>query len=684
MRLMGFAGTMAGCALALSACHAGAGVAPTTTPALPGPMVVVERAETGPITALAGFAPSLWAVGAPGLRRWDVTSGDWEVVGDAQLAGASITALAADEDGSAWVAFSGDVGRFVADQHGDWRYQSTGSPGEVTALAARAAAKGGGAWAGGPGGLFRYDGHRWSVIDGIDGAGVSWLGIDAEGRGAWVATTGHGLFHADDRGTTPVPGGAAVRAPEIVGMATTATGTRLAGGNVAGQGRLYALTMAGTVELIAPAGVLVRGLVDRGGDAVLVAGPRGGERAFRLQPLAPGEPVPPGALRFGGSAGPGEHERWAAVPLDLALPPGVTVTAAAGGDVYCGTSDLGVAKAAAGRPVFLDGSQLVGDAEHFSVACLATDRCLVVTEPGKAWRTDGARYEKASLGDAPAAQVLGVATDSHGTAYAVSSEPPWNALVIARRDPAPHATQATGTNDSWRPAARVLIDLPPHTTPQLSFLSVSPAGTLWAGLRAASGGDDVGCGAVEVDLQTGISVQHHATRPGARTPAESLPLPADLEDVLFDGGATWFASLSGVCRFEQGQLETWGEAEGLPSELVWAVERAPDGTIVAATSEGLARFDGHAFRAFGGEKFAVHGLATDGRGTLWAATNRGLRPVPVGGGWNRALADAPEMVPGSLRDVAPDAFGRVWALTVNAIALASVSGGPAVNGSRAP
>ena len=220
--------------------------------------------------------------------------------------------------------------------------------------------------------------------------------------------------------------------------------------------------MAGTIELVAPYGVAARGLVERGGDAVLIAGPRGGERAFRLQPLAPGEPVPTGGLRFGGSPGPGEHERWAAVPIELAVPPGVTVAAAAGGEVYCGTADLGVAKAAPGRPDYLDGSELVGDAEHFSVVCLAADRCLIVTDAGKAWRTDGARYEKANLGEAPAAQVLGVAADGHGTVYAVSSEPPWNALAIARRDPA---------RDSWQPAARVAIDLPAHTTPQLSFVA---------------------------------------------------------------------------------------------------------------------------------------------------------------------------------------------------------------------
>jgi hypothetical protein len=678
MRLMGFAGTVAVCASAFSACHAGGGAARPATSAPSGPMAIVERAETGPITAIAGHAPSLWAVGAPGLRRWDVASGDWELVGDAQLGGAHVTALAADEDGSAWVAVAGEVGRFVADAHGDWRYQATGSPGEVTALAARAAGKGGGAWAGGPGGLFRYDGRRWSIVDGVDGAGVTWLGIDRAGAGVWVATIGRGLYHADDRGAVAAAGGAAVGAPEIVGMATTATGTRVGAGNVAGQGRLYALTMAGTIELLAPDGVAARGLVERGGDAVLIAGPRGGERAFTLQPLAAGQPVPPGALRFAGSAGPGEHERWAAVPIDLALPPGVTVATAAAGEVYCGTTDLGVAKAAPGRPTYLDGSQLVGDAERFSVACLAPDRCLVVTEAGRAWRTDGARYERASVGEAPAARVLGVVADSHRAVYAVLAEPPWNALAISRRDPA---------RDSWQPAGRVAIDLPGHTTPQLSFLAISPAGTLWAGLRAASGGDDVGYGAIELDLQTGLSVQHHPRRPGVPTPVEALPLPADLEDVLFDGGATWFASLSGVCRFQQGQLELWGEAEGLPSELVWALQGAPGGAVVAATSEGLARFDGHAFRPFGGEKFAVHGLASDGRGTLWAATNRGLRPVDVRGGGDRALADAPEVVPGALRDVASDAFGRIWALTTNAIALASPSSAsatPAVTGGRAP
>ena len=50
--------------LALPACHAGVGVGPAVPTA--GDFLVVERAETGPITALAAKAPYLWAAGAPG------------------------------------------------------------------------------------------------------------------------------------------------------------------------------------------------------------------------------------------------------------------------------------------------------------------------------------------------------------------------------------------------------------------------------------------------------------------------------------------------------------------------------------------------------------------------------------------------------------------------------------------
>src|SRR5579863_8454446 len=107
--------TLAVAILALPACHAGVGVGPAVPTA--GDFLVVERAETGPITALAAKAPYLWAAGAPGLRRWDVGSDEYEVVGDGDAKGThALTAIAIDDEGSAWVAGAAETGRWVVDQ----------------------------------------------------------------------------------------------------------------------------------------------------------------------------------------------------------------------------------------------------------------------------------------------------------------------------------------------------------------------------------------------------------------------------------------------------------------------------------------------------------------------------------------------------------------------------------------
>ncbi len=571
--------------MALSACHAGVGSGPASPTAAD--FLVVERAETGPITALAAKAPYLWAAGAPGLRRWDVGSGEYEVVGDDDAKGThALTAMAVDDEGSAWVATADETGRWVVDQAGNGagapRYQTAGSPGDVVALAPRRPVKTEGVWAGGPGGLFHYDGHRWAIVDGLRDTAVTWLGIDEDGVTAWVGTRGRGLYRADDQGAKPAPGGAAVGCEQILGMATTAAGTRVVAGNVNGDARLYALTLAGTVELRAPIGIHAVALVQKGKEAVLVAGPVGKERAYTLRALDPGEPVPSGGLRF--SEAGTELAHWAGAPTELALPRAVTAAAAVGSELYVGSMALGVARAEAGRPHNLQGSELVGDADRFTVACRARDNCLVVTDGPNAWQTDGDHYQKASVGEAKGATVLAVAADHQGNLFAASAETPFKGLTITER--------AAGS-DTWTVTARAPLQLPARRAPKASFAAISPSGALWIGLRVAGGsGDDLGYGAVEIDLQTGLSVQHRPRKDGETAPVEALPLAADLNGVFFDGGATWFASLSGVARFQQGQLVTWGEAEGLASELCWSVARGGDGAIWAATSEGIARFDG--------------------------------------------------------------------------------------------
>jgi len=626
--------------------------------------MVVERAETGPVAALAAKAPYLWASGAPGLRRWDVGSGDYQVVADGDAKGMqALTAIAVDDEGSAWVASADETGRWVVDRAGALRYQTAGSPGDVVALAPRRPVKSKGVWAGGPGGLFHYDGHRWAIVDGLHGAAVTWLGLDDDGVTAWVGTRERGLYRADDHGAKPALGGAAVGCEQILGMATTSAGTRVAAGNVNGDARIYALTLAGTVELHAPIGIHAVALVQKGNEAVLVAGPVGHEQAYALRALDPVEPVPSGGLRF--SEAGTEIAHWAGAPTELALPRAVTAAAAVGTDLYVGSIALGVARAEAGRPHQLEGSELVGDADRFTVACRAHDECLVVTDGPNAWLTDGDHYQRTSVGEARGATVLAVAADHEGNVFAVSAETTFKGLVITKR--------MAGSND-WTAVARVPLQLPARTTPKASFAAISPSGALWIGLRVAGGGgDDLGYGAVEIDLQTGLSVQHRPRKAGETAPIEALPLPADLNGVLFDGGATWFASLSGVARFQQGQLLTWGEAEGLASELCWSVARGADGAIWAATSEGIARFDGKSWHPAEGTnaKVAVHGLATDEAGWLWAATAKGLRIVGTSGGAAPNLDRASLVITDDMRDLTRDRFGRLWALSASSIGLVS-------------
>jgi ligand-binding sensor domain-containing protein len=170
----------------------------------------------------------------------------------------------------------------------------------------------------------------------------------------------------------------------------------------------------------------------------------------------------------------------------------------------------------------------------------------------------------------------------------------------------------------------------------------------------------VGYGVLELDLGTGTSVQHRPRGKGEAQPAEALPFPSDVESAFFDGGAAWYGTLEGVSRFQTGGFETWGENDGLPSELVWKVGRGNDGEIWAATSGGLARFGSGSWHAFGADDLATHGLALDGLGRAWVATARGLRALDRG---VSDVASAPTVAAGDMRDLALDRTGRIWALS---------------------
>ena len=553
------------------------------------------------------------------------------------------------------------------------RYEGHGAPGPVTVLAAGRPVARAGVWAGGPKGLYWFDGHGWVTVVALRDVAVTTLTLDESGSAVWVGTAARGVFRAEGEGATPVTSGVAVGAggeaivlDTVIGSAHPASGTRLFAGNARGEARLYAQTRAGLEGYRGPRGVQITGLCDRAGEAVLLVGPSRAEaQPHRLQYFGPGETPPSGSVRFMPlmleRAG-----RWAAIPLDERVPPEVTAMVADDKDLYVATAHMGVARAAAGAPQLIEGAELVGDAERLFLACVAASRCYVVTDGPRARETDGDRYRPVSVGEPDGATVLALARDAQGAVYAISSLAKPATLTISL-----YIAAGSGGPEAWRVLHRIPLTLPAGTRPSASFAAVSPTGTLWVGLRAAGdGGDEVGYGAIEVDLGTGKAVQHRPHRADEKIAPEALPLPASLTGVLFDGTATWFASLSGVSRWQEGQLRSWTENDGLASESVQGVARGPDRQIWVATSEGLARYDGKDWRALGSQalesSLTTRALATDGKGRVWVASSKGLRllvqPATDPG-------TAPVVLAGDMRDVAIDRFGRVWAMSSGSIAV---------------
>jgi ligand-binding sensor domain-containing protein len=52
---------------------------------------------------------------------------------------------------------------------------------------------------------------------------------------------------------------------------------------------------------------------------------------------------------------------------------------------------------------------------------------------------------------------------------------------------------------------------------------------------------------------------------------------------------------SGLARYQGGEFRSFSAADGLPSDVIFDVARAPGGSILAYTTKGIARFDGNRF-----------------------------------------------------------------------------------------
>jgi len=135
----------------------------------------------------------------------------------------------------------------------------------------------------------------------------------------------------------------------------------------------------------------------------------------------------------------------------------------------------------------------------------------------------------------------------------------------------------------------------------------------------------------------------HASRGRVDTFAMSDGLAGNVSCSLFEDreGTIWAATTGGLDRFQQSSVVTFSTKQGLLTDAVVSVLGGSDGTVWLAAREGVMRWkDGHftAFRRTSGlPDDATQSLFEDPRGRVWVFTKGGLayfdgrRFVPVPG-----------------------------------------------------
>jgi signal transduction histidine kinase/ligand-binding sensor domain-containing protein len=99
--------------------------------------------------------------------------------------------------------------------------------------------------------------------------------------------------------------------------------------------------------------------------------------------------------------------------------------------------------------------------------------------------------------------------------------------------------------------------------------------------------------------------------------------------LLLAGGASRIYGLNPAKALTQYSVTVWSQQQGLPQDTIRAITQTTDGFLWLGTDEGLARFDGYEFVAFGKNRGdlpsnSVNVLAAGPDGSLWIGTPSGL------------------------------------------------------------
>jgi len=153
----------------------------------------------------------------------------------------------------------------------------------------------------------------------------------------------------------------------------------------------------------------------------------------------------------------------------------------------------------------------------------------------------------------------------------------------------------------------------------IRFLREDKEGGLWISFSAAGKGAAL--------FEDGVA-REYTTKEGLRS--NNVGFVTETRD-----SSKWFIQgVGGLSRLKNGVMTTYGQAEGLPCDTVWAVDEDSRGNFWFATPQGIARYDGKSFAVFSTKNGLPQNrvwwinsgdcIFEDGRNNIWMATNAGL------------------------------------------------------------
>jgi hypothetical protein len=610
--------------------------------------------EATPVRLLLTAAPYAFSVSGNGLDRWDLeTGGSLELNSEHGLPGDRVEALALDAGrGWMWVATNGGITRYTV-QSGT--FSEIPKAPQVLGLedfagVSLSPSSDGGVWIGDETGLFYTNqSGQWTNTPITDAVTSLWR--SREGW-LWIGTE-KGLISREPTGETYAYGiddGCDLSAVRFIERAPDG-GPLVVGTNAEGKQRIVVFIDGACATYRASPNIKWVG-ADAHDDELYVLTSRG---LYALgMPSNGARKLDRNGMRL--LAVPGEETTPPKSPfpiraMDVTVPPGAEVIAAAGNELLIGTRDLGTARVKAtkktARTEWFRRAELVAGAMSMSAACAKKDDCYLATGSRSAWRFDGSGF--APTGDGDSRVLSFVRSPTEERIYVLHAGPEDSHISVSK--------VVAGV---WTSVPGLEIETP-GTRPTITFSRFSPGGTLWVGLGYTDdSGEEVAYGVAVIDIGLGVVVYHHASHDKTERAEGVLPIPINVVDASFiDDSEVWLATSQGAARVRGADVKLFHEGNGLRSELLRGVACSAGGMTFVASGQGVSTYDGESWTYPRELGWSVNDIEIADDGRLWMATDRGV--AMFDGARVRRLDLRRGMLQNEIEDVALDHFGRVWA-----------------------